>query len=49
MNKEGIKFSKKEDILEKIEVNGTGNTFFTLKDHKKKFHKPSYCKPHKSI
>lgn len=35
MNKEGNKFSKKEDILEKIEVNGTGNTFFTLKDHKK--------------
>lgn len=35
MNKEGIMFSKKEDILEKIEVNGTGNTFFTLKDHKK--------------
>ena len=33
----GIKFAKQADILDKIEMNGTGNSFVTLKDHKEKF------------
>ena len=37
INKEGIKFAKQADILDKIEVNDTGNSFVTLKDHKKNF------------
>ena len=36
-NKEGIKFAKKANILEKIEIKGTGNSFTTLKDHKENF------------
>ena len=30
-NKEGIKFAKQANILDKKEVNGTGNSFITLK------------------
>ena len=37
INKEGIKFTKQADILDKIEINGTGNSFVTLKDHKENF------------
>ena len=37
INKEGIKFAKQADILDKIEVSDTGNSFVTLKDHKKNF------------
>ena len=37
INKEGIKFAKQANILDKIEINGTGNSFITLKDHKKNF------------
>ena len=36
-NKEGIKFAKQADILDKIAINGTGNFFITLKDHKENF------------
>ena len=36
-NKEGIKFVKQTDILGKIEINGTGNLFITLKDQKENF------------
>ena len=36
INKEGIKFAKQADILDKVEMNGTGNSFVTLKDHKGK-------------
>ena len=34
INKEVIKFAKRANILDKIEINGTGNYFITLKDHK---------------
>ena len=34
INKEGIKFAKQANIVDKKEVNGTGNSFITLKDHK---------------
>ena len=34
INKEGIKHVKQADILDKIEMNGTCNSFATLKDHK---------------
>ena len=37
INKEGIKFSKQAGILDKIEINGTGNYFVSLKDHKENF------------
>ena len=37
INKEGIKFAKQANILDKIEINGTGNYFITLKDHKENF------------
>ena len=37
INKEGIKFAKQANILDKIEINGTGNSFITLKDHKDNF------------
>ena len=37
INKEGIKFVKQEDILDKIEINGRGTSFITLKDHKENF------------
>ena len=37
INEEGIKFAKPADILDKIEINGTGNSFVTLKDHKENF------------
>ena len=37
INKEGIKFAKQADILDKTEINGTGNSFITLKDHKENF------------
>ena len=37
INKEGLKFAKQADILDKIEINGTGNSFVTLKDHKENF------------
>ena len=37
INKEGIKFAKQTDILDKTEINGTGNSFVTLKDHKENF------------
>ena len=35
INKEGIKFAKQGDILDKIEMIGTGNSFVTLKTTKK--------------
>ena len=37
INKQGIKFTKQADILDKIEINGTGNSSVTLKDHKQNF------------
>ena len=37
INKESPKFAKQANILDKIEINGTGNSFITLKDHKKNF------------
>ena len=37
INKEGIKFAKQANILDKIEINGTGNSFITLKDYKENF------------
>ena len=37
INKRGMKFVKQENILKKIEINGTGTSFITLKDHKENF------------
>ena len=37
INKEAIKFAKQADVLDKIEINGTCNSFITLKDHKENF------------
>ena len=37
INKEGIRFAKQVDTLDKIEINSTGNSFITLKDNKENF------------
>ena len=37
IDKEGAPIAKKAGVLEKMEVNGTGNCFITLKDHKENF------------
>ena len=34
INKEGIKHAKEASIFDRIEINGTSNSFITLKDHK---------------
>ena len=34
INKERIKHTKEASIIDRIEINGTGNSFITLKDHK---------------
>ena len=36
-NKEGIKHAKEVSITDRIEINGTGDSFITLKDHKENF------------
>ena len=33
INKEGIKHAKEAGIIDRIEINSTGDTFITLKDH----------------
>ena len=37
INKEGIKHAKEGSIIDRIEVNGTSNSFITLTDHKENF------------
>ena len=37
INKEGIQLAKQANVLDRIEINGTGNFFVTLKDHKENF------------
>ena len=37
INKEGIKYAKKADTFNRIEINCTRNCFITLKDHKENF------------
>ena len=37
INKEGIRFAKQVDTLDKTEINSTGNSFITLKDYKENF------------
>ena len=37
INKEGIKHAKEASIIDRIEINGTSNSFITLKDHKENF------------
>ena len=37
IDKEGVKFAKEAKVLDKMQVNGTGNCFITLKDHKENF------------
>ena len=37
INIKGIKFAKQANILDKIEINGKGNSFITLKDYKENF------------
>ena len=45
INKEGFKFAKQADVLDKIEMNGTGNSFVTLKDRKENFMNHSTTRP----
>ena len=37
INKEGIKYAKRANIFDRIEINGTSNCFINLKDHKRNF------------
>ena len=37
INKEGIKHAKEATIIDRIEINGTSNSFITLKDHNENF------------
>ena len=37
INKEGTKHARETNIIDRIEINGTGNSFTTLKDHKENF------------
>ena len=37
MNKEGVKHAREANIIDRFEIKGTGNSFITLKDHKKNF------------
>ena len=37
INKEGIKYAREANVMDRIEINGTGNSFITLKDHKENF------------
>ena len=37
INKEGMKYTKRADVFDRIEINGTINCFITLKDHKENF------------
>ena len=51
INKKGIKFAKQADTLDKIEMNGTGNSLVSIKGHKFSYYKrpQGYRKAHKSI
>ena len=37
INKEGIKHAREVNVIDKIEINGTGSSFITLKYHKENF------------
>ena len=37
INKEGIKHAREANIIDRIEINGTFNSFIILKDHKENF------------
>ena len=37
INKEGIKHARGANIIDRIEINDTGNSFIILKDHKENF------------
>ena len=37
INKDGIKHAKEASITSRIKINGTGNSFITLKEHKENF------------
>ena len=37
INKEGIKHAREVSVIDRIEINGTGSSFITLKDHKENF------------
>ena len=38
INQLGVKFAKKKNVHERMEKNGTSESFITLKDHKENFH-----------
>ena len=37
INKEGIKHAREVNVINRIEINSTGSSFITLKDHKENF------------
>ena len=48
INKQGIKFAKQADILDKIEINSTSNSCYS-KRPQRELYKPSYHRTYKSI
>ena len=36
----GVKHAREENIIDRIEINGTGNSFILLKDHNENFLNP---------
>ena len=37
INNERVKHARETNIIDRIKINGTGNSFITLKDHKENF------------
>ena len=49
INEEGIKQARQANIIDRIEITGTGNSFITLKDHKENFlNQPRLLNPAKN-
>ena len=49
INEEGIKQARQANIIDRIEITGTGNSFITLKDHKENFlNRPRLLNPAKN-
>ena len=41
INKEGIKHAREAHVIDRIEINGTGNSFITLKNHQENLNRPT--------
>ena len=41
INEEGIKHASEAHVIDRIEINGTGNSFILLKNHQENFNRPT--------